>query len=210
MTDPKPLDIEDGRSWLMFTIGAVIAALDKAPDLRDAFWRLIPFISALMTVGGKHPEETRAAWLERLDEPMPFGGAPVGVANALPKSLKEWNRTPVPAVEHQAIGAVADTATHQRYMRDQQRDAFIALYEAGQAAIDGLSVSLEEPGWLGRMQALSAALSGALDKAAPAYGRALVARAEERHPDFEHMRREHNQFDIVGKRLKARKETGGQ
>jgi hypothetical protein len=238
MTETKPLDIEEGRSWLMFTWGAVMSALDKAPDLRDAVWRLTAFISALSTIGERHPDETREVWVKRLGEPMPFGGAPLGVDNALPKPFKEWTRTPspVPAVEHQAdmarrqayyaalqndparrpqsslevalspaFAGHTDTASHQRYRGaepavryvEPHREAFIALYEAAQW------VAEEREGGRDTIHAAWRALQGALDKAAPAYGQALVERAKLREAD--------EQQRAIWARVQAEnKETGGQ
>lgn len=108
--------------------------------------------------------------------------------------------TPVPAAEHQAAPCCqahatgahidrpckpgrADIAAHQpqapsvRYV-EPDRAAFITLYEAANAFLE----RAEEQAPQGRLHPMVDAAGGrlrqVLDQAAPAYGRALVARAE--------------------------------
>jgi hypothetical protein len=87
LTDAQPLDVEAELDRLMFTVGVVQAAL--LPSVRanamteqqtwDALWRRIPFIKALAELGREHHRELRAHWKRALQEPMPFGGEPLGL-----------------------------------------------------------------------------------------------------------------------------------
>jgi hypothetical protein len=81
------LDIEEGLQWLMFLSGAALMAL--SPDKRtfgaaketagEAYWRHIPLQKALSDLAHEHPGRLRQLWAKALQEPMPFGGAPLGM-----------------------------------------------------------------------------------------------------------------------------------
>lgn len=138
--------------------------------------------------------------------------------------------TPVPAVEHQAgYGTMmmldaaprryanpteashTDIAPHQpqapsvRFV-EPDRAAFIALYEAARDAADACrGVGKYE----GRPYPALQALEGQLDKAAPAYGRALVARAEARCSHEWVFMSGAGELEVC-RRCHQPKETGGQ
>lgn len=88
LTDPQPLDVDAETHRLMFTVGILQSAIEAmAPgvnkmskeETRAVLWRRIPFIKALGELARNHSDETRALWKEALQEPMPFGCAPLGL-----------------------------------------------------------------------------------------------------------------------------------
>ena len=87
LTEPRPLDVEAESARLMLTIGIVQSltvntTADNAMTKEEVwavFWRRVPFIRALGELGRAHPAELRALWKKALQEPMPFGGAPLGL-----------------------------------------------------------------------------------------------------------------------------------
>jgi hypothetical protein len=77
------LDVEGENQRLMFYMGAAYMALTAGNGQRvltsDALWKLIPYIKALAVLAEENPGRTRQLWAQTLGEPMPFGGAPVGM-----------------------------------------------------------------------------------------------------------------------------------
>lgn len=81
------LDLEGGLKWLMFLGGAALQALsaDKRPFAKtnetaaDHYWRHIPLQKALNDLARENPGRLRELWAKALHEPMPFGGAPLGM-----------------------------------------------------------------------------------------------------------------------------------
>ncbi len=81
------LDLEGGLAWLMFLGGAALMAL--SPDKRtfgaanetaaEAYWRHLPLQKAVYELARENPERLRELWAKALHEPMPFGGAPLGM-----------------------------------------------------------------------------------------------------------------------------------
>lgn len=87
LSEPQPLDIEAESQRLMMTVG-IVQSLTVGParaggmtdeEVWAVLWRRVPFIKALGELGRAHPEELRALWKKALQEPMPFGGAPLGL-----------------------------------------------------------------------------------------------------------------------------------
>lgn len=83
----QPLDVEAETQRVMLALGLMQSALivgdfpnavsnDK---VQRVLWVRIPFIKALNELARNHPQETLVLWKRALQEPMPFGGAPLGL-----------------------------------------------------------------------------------------------------------------------------------
>ncbi len=79
MGKPQDLDVSDECDRLFFWLGAVAAEVERDADAQTGLWKLLPFVKALCRVGKSHQNELMFAWKEALQEPMPFGCAPVGL-----------------------------------------------------------------------------------------------------------------------------------
>jgi len=87
LTEPQPLDVEAELQRMMLVAGIVQSmctggesrhAMTKK-EVWEVLWRRIPFLKALAELGREHRLELRARWKQALQEPMPFGGAPLGL-----------------------------------------------------------------------------------------------------------------------------------
>jgi hypothetical protein len=87
LTEPQPLDVEAELQRMMLTAGVLQSVfLDGKTgreltnrEVWDILWRRIPFVRALAELGREHRLELRARWKQALQEPMPFGGEPLGL-----------------------------------------------------------------------------------------------------------------------------------
>ncbi len=87
LATPQPLDVEGESQRLMLVIGMVQSALIVGDNpnamsndkVQRVLWVRIPFIRALCDLARRHPAEMRVLWKRALQEPMPFGGAPLGL-----------------------------------------------------------------------------------------------------------------------------------
>lgn len=87
LTEPQPLDVEAELQRMMLTAGILQSVfLDGKTgremsnrEVWDILWRRIPFLKALAELGREHQRELRVRWKQALQEPMPFGGAPLGL-----------------------------------------------------------------------------------------------------------------------------------
>lgn len=87
LTEPQPLDVEAELQRAMITAGIVqsLCIGGEQPnamtreEVWEVLWRRIPFLKALCELGREHRLELRARWKQALQEPMPFGGAPLGL-----------------------------------------------------------------------------------------------------------------------------------
>lgn len=84
----RPLDMAAEAGLLMLYLGAAVAGLgcdgplpsrQRARETAEQLWQLLPFVKALLALGREHPDALLAHWREALQEPMPFGCAPLGV-----------------------------------------------------------------------------------------------------------------------------------
>lgn len=85
------LDVEDMVGNMHYRVGGAWALLGGTKDgtgrervaravaLSPKLFELIPFLKALGRLALENPERTRALWAAALREPLPFGGAPVGM-----------------------------------------------------------------------------------------------------------------------------------
>ena len=87
MNHPK-LDVENMIGNMHFRMGGVFSLFGRPVksydpshilELREKLWELFPFLKALGRLALEHPERARQLWAEALQEPMPFGGAPIGL-----------------------------------------------------------------------------------------------------------------------------------
>lgn len=89
MTEDE-LDVEGETQRLMFAMGGCLMigrdGKGRVPELSDMVWRLIPFIKAISSVALENPGRVRHLWAKALQEPMPFGGAPLGVPLRAPEA----------------------------------------------------------------------------------------------------------------------------
>lgn len=87
LIEPQPLDVEAELQRMMLVAGIVQSmCLDgerpnsmSRDEVWDVLWRRIPFIKALADLGREHRLELRVRWKQALQEPMPFGGEPLGL-----------------------------------------------------------------------------------------------------------------------------------
>jgi hypothetical protein len=80
----KTLSVEAEATMVIFFQGAALSALLTSTEQRvretgEEMWKQLPFLKALTALARRHPEEALALWKEALQEPMPFGGAPLGL-----------------------------------------------------------------------------------------------------------------------------------
>jgi hypothetical protein len=78
------LDVEDMVGNMAFRLGAAWMAVGGRPTgleekLRGMLWELMPFAKALGALALENPGRMRELWAQALQEPMPFGGAPLGM-----------------------------------------------------------------------------------------------------------------------------------
>lgn len=87
LIDPRPLDVEAELQRMMF-VAAIVRSLcidTTSPSAMSkdevwaVLWRRVPFIKALAELGREHRLELRVRWKRALQEPMPFGGEPLGL-----------------------------------------------------------------------------------------------------------------------------------
>lgn len=78
------LDPDQARQQLFLTMGGVYMLLrssenQRDKDLSEELWKQIPFISAIARVSARYEAEVLAEWRTLLQQPMPYGGEPLGL-----------------------------------------------------------------------------------------------------------------------------------